>query len=182
METAVDDQIAEVILKEGGYCNDPNDLGGETCWGITVAVARRFGYIGPMSALSQEVAVEIYRQQYYYGASLDRVALIAEPIARRLFDIGVNMGTGKAAEFLQIALNAFNRQAKDYPDIPEDGDIGPATLRALQMFAKHRGAEGIEVLRRAIGCLQGARYIEIARARQKNEDFVYGWIKNRVAL
>ena len=37
--------INEIIGVEGGYVNDPSDSGGETNFGITVAVARQFGYV-----------------------------------------------------------------------------------------------------------------------------------------
>jgi len=38
------------------------------------------------------------------------------------------------------------------------------------------------VLCRALNCLQGAYYIELAERREKDERFVYGWLKNRVVL
>ena len=36
--------LALIFGGEGGYVNDPNDPGGETNWGCTVAVARANGY------------------------------------------------------------------------------------------------------------------------------------------
>ena len=62
-----------------------------------------------------------------------------------------------------------------------DGDIGPATLRALDAFLRLRGKEGEIVLFRALNALQGTRYIELSQARQKDEAFVYGWLRTRVA-
>src|SRR3546814_12368752 len=50
---------------EGGYINHPNDPGGETMWGITVAVARGVGYAGPMRDLTREQAKQIYRSLYW---------------------------------------------------------------------------------------------------------------------
>ena len=38
--------INEIIRVEGGYVNNPSDSGGGTNFGITVAVARQFGYSG----------------------------------------------------------------------------------------------------------------------------------------
>ena len=51
--------IDGVIRREGGYVNDPRDAGGETCWGITVAVARANGWTGPMKDLPRETAAAI---------------------------------------------------------------------------------------------------------------------------
>ena len=56
--------LAAVFAMEGGYVNDPKDPGGETNHGITVAVARDFGYAGPMKAMPQDVAANIYVTNY----------------------------------------------------------------------------------------------------------------------
>ncbi|MCC7310791.1 MAG: hypothetical protein IT510_06050 [Sulfuritalea sp.] len=182
MNSSVADLIAEVIAKEGGYGNDPDDSGGETNWGITIREARRNGYTGPMKDMPRSVAESIYEMTYWYEPGFFDVSVIVPKVARELFDTGINCGTGKAAEFLQVALNALNRQGKDYPDIEEDADIGPATIKALTAYMKRRGVDGEDVLLKALNCLQGARYIELSRARQKDETFVYGWLANRVAL
>ena len=60
----LEDTIAELIEREGGYSNDPSDLGGETCWGITIAEARASGYTGSMALLPRPTAVEIYKKKY----------------------------------------------------------------------------------------------------------------------
>ena len=101
-------------------------------------------------------------------------------IAAELFDTGVNMGTGIAAGFLQRALNALNRAARDYPDIAVDREIGPRTLSALDGFLKARGKGGETVLLRAMEALQGERYIALAERRPSQEAFLYGWLANRV--
>ena len=54
--------INEIIRVEGGYVNDPSDSGGETNFGITVAVARANGYVGCMLDLPRSVAFDIYSQ------------------------------------------------------------------------------------------------------------------------
>jgi lysozyme family protein len=51
--------IADLIAREGGYSNNPNDAGGETCFGITEAVARAYGYTGEMVDLSVEFATDV---------------------------------------------------------------------------------------------------------------------------
>lgn len=169
-----------LILVEGGYSDDPADLGGKTKYGITEAVARANGYLHDVRDLTREQAKAIYKSQYWNTLSLDKVAAMAPTIAEEMFDTAVNCGVGKAGEFLQRALNAFNREQKDYPDLKVDGNTGPMTVSALHTFLLRRGLEGERVLHRALNALQGSRYIEISEARQKNEAFTYGWFLHRV--
>jgi lysozyme family protein len=70
----------------------------------------------------------------------------------------------------------------DYPDIKVDGDIGPETLQSLQAYLLFRRGEGVNVLLKALNCLQGAFYIELAEKREKDEAFVYGWIRTRIVI
>lgn len=172
--------IDEVISREGGYSDHPADRGGPTNWGVTQQVARAFGYQGDMRHLPRAVAGEIYRKRYWTGPKLDRVAAICPEIGAEMFDTGINMGPATAGKFLQRALNALNRGAADYPDIATDGNIGPMTLDALARYRAKRGAVGGEVLRQALDCLQGERYVAIAEANPSQETFLYGWIANRV--
>ena len=172
--------IDAVIDREGGYVNHPADRGGPTRWGITEAVARAQGYAGAMRALPREDAVSIYRRLYWQRPAYDQVARRAPLIAAELFDTGVNMGIGTATGFLQRALNALNRAARDYPDITVDREIGPRTLSALDAFLRVRGAGGETVLLRAIEALQGERYIALAERRPSQEAFLYGWLANRI--
>lgn len=167
---------------EGDFSDDPADSGGATRFGITEAVARRHGYQGPMRSLPPATAKDIYRADYWDAQNLDTVAINSRRIAWELFDTGVNMGTGQAGEFLQMSLNAFNRQATDYPDVEVDGEIGPQTLDALDAFLRLRGHDGETVLLRALNALQGAGYIELAERREKDERFVFGWFLQRIRI
>lgn len=177
------EKIAPHLLgKEGGYVNHPSDRGGETIWGITVRTARASGYAGPMRQMTREQALGIYEKQYFIAPGFDRIAAISPAVGLEVTDTGVNMGPAVAARFLQIALNGFNRQGRDYADITEDGAAGPATRGALTAFLKARGAAGEKVLLKALNCLQGARYLELGELRPANEDFMFGWFANRIEL
>ena len=177
---SVDAMIERLIERGGGYVNHPADRGGETIWGITAAVARDEGYTGAMRAMPRSEAIRIYRQRYWIKPRFDRVAGLSAPVAEELFDTGVNMGPAIAAQMLQRALNALNRQQTDYADLKVDGQIGPATLGALQAYLRIRGREGEAVLLTALRCLKGERYIDLAERRPANEAFVYGWLRTRV--
>jgi len=176
IETLID----EVISREGGYSDHPADRGGPTNFGITQAVARAEGYDGDMRDLPRRTAVKIYRALYWERPRFAFMAEIAPFVATELFDTGVNMGTGVAAGFLQRTLNALNRNARDYPDLSLDRQVGPKTLAALAAFLKLRGVRGETVLLKAMEALQGERYIGLAERRPGNEAFLYGWLANRV--
>ena len=176
----VDVLIDELIEREGGYVNHPADRGGPTCFGITEAVARAHGFAGAMAELPREEAAAIYRRLYWLRPRFDEVAKRSPRLAAELFDTGANMGPAVAATFLQRALTALNRNAKDYPDLVPDGRVGPTTLAALDAFLAVRGKAGEQVILRAIEALQGERYLRLAERRPANEAFLYGWLANRI--
>lgn len=169
--------VAHTLGIEGGYADDPSDLGGKTNWGITEAVARANGYTGDMRVLPKARALLIYRRLYWDALNLDEIAVIYPQAAIELFDTAVNMGISVAGAFLQRTLNALNRQGRDYPDLLVDGRPGPVTASALRALLRQRGAGAGNVVVKYLDALQGARYIELAEARPLNEDFVYGWAK-----
>lgn len=176
----IEQLIDEVIAREGDYSNHPDDRGGPTRWGITQAVARAHGYAGDMRGLPRSRASSIYRALYWDGPRLCDIAPLSPGIAAELFDTGVNMGAPVAAAFLQRALNALNRQQRDYRDLLLDRKIGPATIAALAAFLATRGTQGEAVLLKALEALQGERYIGLAEQRPANEAFLYGWMANRI--
>lgn len=176
----IDKLIDDVIAIEGEYSNHPADRGGPTRWGVTEAVARRNGYIGEMRHFPYDQAVAIYKRNYWVRPGFDKVSSHAPRLAKELFDTGINMGPAAAAGFLQRALNALNRNARDYADIKIDRQIGPQTIGALEQFMRKRGASGETVLLKAVEALQGERYIKLAEQRPANEAFLYGWLANRI--
>lgn len=103
---------------EGGYVNDPRDPGGETNWGITVAVARANGYAGPMRDLPQDTAKAIYRKLYWNTVRADE---LPEAVRFDAFDAAVNHGPSQAAKWLQRAVGTT-----------PDGVIGTVTLGAVR--------------------------------------------------
>lgn len=178
---SIDSLIDGVIGREGAFTNNPNDPGGATMWGITERVARANGYAGPMNAMPREVAKNIYFTQYVQKPGFAAVMPLSDKIAEEIVDTGVNMGPAVASLFLQQALNTFNNQGRDYPDLKVDGDIGPASIAALKALLAKRGADGETVMLRALNALQGERYISIGAGRPASEAFEFGWFLRRIA-
>lgn len=180
LKTAV---INDIIAREGDYSNDANDAGGETRYGITAAEARAAGYTGPMASMPRAIAESIFALRYWDALHLDEVAALSGPVAAELADTGVNMGIGHAARMLQTALSVFSKRGALYADVTIDGAIGAKTLAALKAYLDRRHADnGETVLLRALNALQGARYIALAQANPASQDFVFGWMSNRVKI
>jgi lysozyme family protein len=112
-----EEALSHVLRHEGGYVNNPADPGGETNYGITVAVARTAGYQGDMRSIPMDLVQKIYRRDYWEKAKCDQL-----PASVRLihFDSAVNSGVTRASKWLQTAAGATS-----------DGIIGPNTLRAI---------------------------------------------------
>lgn len=171
--------INDIIVSEGGYVDDRRDSGGETNFGITVAVARGYGYAGAMEDMPRRLAFGIYSANYWDKVKADDLLVLSPAVCEEVVDTGVNMGTGRAGKFLQRALNVLNKKSSLYRDLTVDGSIGPATISALRAYL---GGRDEQTLVKALNCLQGAYYITLAERREKDETFVYGWLKNRVGL
>ena len=126
-------QIAEeIVAREGGYVNDPDDPGGATNHGVTIGTLRRLGIdvnrdtridVADVKALSRKQAVEIYLKHYFEGPG---IAALPEALQASVFDMYVNAG-GNAVKILQRLLTDMG-----FPCEP-DGEIGPQTIRAAQM-------------------------------------------------
>ncbi|MBU3084518.1 glycoside hydrolase family 108 protein [Acinetobacter seifertii] len=179
---SVDNYIDELIKREGGYVNNPNDRGGATKYGITEAVARANGFKGSMTDLPLDVAKSIYRKNYWIAPRFDQVNNLSTSIAEELLDTGVNCGVAFAKPLLQRALNLLNNQGKaGFSDLEVDGVYGSETLGALKTYLSKRGKDGEKVMLKVLNIMQGQRYIEICERNPTQEQFFYGWINNRIA-
>ncbi|WP_199464908.1 putative peptidoglycan-binding domain-containing protein [Vibrio sp. bablab_jr001] len=178
----INEIILEAMKKEGFRSNHVDDLGGDTTYGITEATARRLGYKDSMANLTPEIAYSLYLNEYVQRVNFDDIHAVSAIVGEEVIDTGINMGQNTAAVFLQRWLNVFNNKQSYYKDLVIDGQVGPATISALKAFLSKRGQEGEVVLWKSLNCSQGGRYLDITQARENNESFVYGWMRNRVGL
>lgn len=176
--------IADKTAVEAGYVNDKDDAGGETNCGITKAVAMRylaelkanFGWNGQMRDLTKEMAFYIYDVGFWRPLRLDDIHARCPQLADKMFDIGINIGPGVAAKWLQTTLNVLNLKQKHYPDLLVDGALGAKTIAAIDACMKARGKkETLWTILKALLCKQGAHYIDISVNREDNETFTFGW-------
>ncbi|MDP4034003.1 MAG: holin-associated N-acetylmuramidase [Pseudorhodobacter sp.] len=132
---SVQEIAEEIVAREGGYVNDPDDPGGATKYGVTLQTLRRLGLDltgdGKVTAedvqrLSRVQAVEIFIEHYYRRPGM---AALPEMLQASVFDMYVNAGAN-AVKLLQRLLSDMGFAS----DI--DGAIGPQTIRAAQMAAE----------------------------------------------
>jgi lysozyme family protein len=174
------------MAHEGGYSNDPVDMGGETYMGIARRYHPRWEGWPTIDRIKADIGHIPYGKKFpeldqsvrrYYKPTfwdpLRGDAIPDQLIAEELFDTGVNMGVSRASRFLQTTLNCLNRNGQLYPDIDEDGDIGPATLGALNKLLPKEASLVYKVL----NILQGCHYINFMRSNTEQERFARGWMQ-----
>jgi len=117
------DQCFTLVLKnEGGYIDNPKDPGGATNLGCTKATWEQ--YVGhPVTksnimALTPNDVMPLYKTKYWDTVKGDDLPM---GVDYAVFDFSINSGPSRAAKALQTVLN-----------VNADGQIGPATLSALE--------------------------------------------------
>jgi len=174
-----EDIIRRTIGIEGGFSDHPYDLGGKTKYGISQKLADKYHVTYNIGNLPKDVAIHIYSKEFWVPLRCEELLRISPMLTLEIFDTAVNMGAPRAASFLQRSINALNIGGKLYKDVTVDGIIGSKTTGAVQQYCIKRDPE---VLVKMINCLQGARYVSLVEQREKNEAFIYGWMKNRIHI
>lgn len=128
---SVTEIATEIVAREGGFVNDPDDPGGATNRGVTEATLRRLGLdltgdgrvdIADVKAITASQAVDIYIEHYFKRPG---IAQLPEVLQSSVFDMMVNAGSN-AVKVLQRLLTDMG-----FVCIP-DGAIGPQTIAAAQ--------------------------------------------------
>ncbi|MBR2575607.1 MAG: peptidoglycan-binding protein [Loktanella sp.] len=131
---SITDIAAEIVAREGGYVNDPDDPGGATKYGVTIHTMRRLGLDltgdGTVDAtdvqqLDRAQAVTIFVEHYYHRPRID---WLPQVIQASVFDMYVNAGAN-AVRILQRLLVDMRIP------VAVDGVIGPQTIGAATRAA-----------------------------------------------
>lgn len=126
----IDDMIEKIIDREGGFVDDPDDLGGATNMGVTIGTLRRLGVdvngdgivdVNDVKELTKQDVSKIYKQQYFYAP---RISELPEAIQETVFDMYINAGSN-AIKILQNLLTEMGFECG-----AADGAIGKMTIRA----------------------------------------------------
>jgi len=174
----IDEITEEIIKREGGYVNDPDDPGGATNFGVTIGTMRRLGIDlnedgqvneADVQALSAAQAAAIFKKQYFEGP---KIGLLPEPLQASVYDMYVNAG-GNAVKILQRLLGEFGFSTL------ADGAIGPNTAKMAALAF----SEAPDFLVDAYGIARRNYYYSLADARPSLRKFARrrdggkgGWI------
>lgn len=158
-------EIERTLGHEGGFSDDPEDCRNWTSGKQGVGALRGTNYgISAKSfpeldikAISKEVATEIYKKRYWKPMKLEM--LTSAKVRWKVFDIGVEMGSGTAIRMLQ-----------DIIGIHADGTMGSNTAREANDMDETRLLEG---LLRA----QVMRYASIVEKNTIQAKYLNGWIR-----
>ncbi len=139
MRHSVPDIAREIVAREGGFVDDPDDPGGATKHGLTIHTLRRLGLDldqdgdvdkADVRKITPALAEEIFVKNYFDKPG---IAQLPEPLQASVFDMYVNAGSN-AVRILQRLL------ARMGFDVSVDGRIGPQTVKITQ--AALSGAPG----------------------------------------
>ena len=155
--------LMPLLLKwEGGFVNDPKDLGGATNKGVTLCTFRQFygedKTIEELKVITDEQWSYIFTQGYWDKCLADQIE--NQSMANLIVDFCYNSGT-HAIEILQKLLG-----------VSVDGVVGDITISSLNeksnsdFFYQYRSAR-INFLER------------ICKRRPANRRFMNGW-RNRI--
>lgn len=167
---SIEQMIADLLKREGGFVNHPADKGGATNYGITQAtlsnyLGRRCS-VSDVKAMTKETAADIYEFQYFIKPQINKLPNAIQPL---LFDMAVNHGCARAIKMLQEELINWV-----YDEIDKvDGQIGDLTIGATFDAIKHFGSRFINSLcnRRL------AFYRQIVNRDPSQKVFLNGWEK-----
>ena len=170
----INELLEDLLRREGGFVNDPDDPGGATNFGITIGTLSAYRgkkvSIHDVKNLSRKEAREIYVQRYLVNPKIDRLPLALIP---PVFDMYVNSGSN-AIKILQETLNGFGT------NLIVDGANGPNTIQASRLINDLAGQYLVD----AYGIERRDYYYSLADRRPSSRKFARtqaggkgGWIK-----
>lgn len=172
-------QIAkEIVAREGGYVNDPDDPGGATNHGVTIHTMRRLGLDLDRDGVVTEQDVRVLREDQAVDIFVDHyferplISHLPRELQASVFDMYVNAGTN-AVRILQRLLRDMRIE------VTVDGVIGPQTIAG----SKQGMAAAPDHFVDAYGIARRNYYYALADARPASRKFARrldggkgGWI------
>ena len=153
-----------ILSFEGGFVSDPDDRGGATNRGVTIATYRHtFGSqktVSELKNISDEEWDMVYRSLYWCQMRADDIE--DQSIANLMVDFAWCSGVARASRYLQKAVGT-----------KQDGIIGARTLKAVN-------ASDAKALFRTLHNQREAYIRSIAKGSQRK--YLRGWLRRLDAI
>ena len=174
----------EIVAREGGFVNDPDDPGGATNFGVTIHTMRALGLdldgdgeigVADVRRMTRAQAVDIFVRHYFRRPRIDTLPGVLQA---SVFDMQVNAGAN-AVRILQRLLRGMGQA------VAVDGMIGPNTAGAADAAAR----AAPDHIADAYGIARRGYYFRLADARPGLRKFARsraggkgGWIRRAEAF
>jgi len=152
------------IARKKGFSNDPDDAGGETMCGITIATYKRYcktkgkpePTVAQLKAITLTEWLDILRAFYWDKMKADQIR--NQSIANLCVDNVWGSGTGYIKQIQLVA------------GVTPDGIVGPKTLAAINGANQRQLFARLAEKRRTF-------YTNICISRNSNKKFLTGWMR-----
>ncbi len=163
--------LQKTLTHEGGYVNDPDDLGSETYKGISRASHSKWSGWSCIdkckskndfpSILDKDIELQkqvelFYLYEFWLPLKADQIA--NQTTANSIFDFAVNSSIKNTVLKVQSVIGT-----------KEDGIIGEQTLKKLNSL-------DFGYFQSAFTVAKISHYISIIKKRPTNKKYLYGWI------
>lgn len=167
----------KMLIHEGRYSNDPDDLGGETYKGISRAmhgtwpgwdiIDKYKNNTGFPSILDEDAELKkeidlFYWTNFWFPINADRI--LNQSMANSIFDFGVNAGVKTTVRLLQEIIGA-----------EVDGIMGSQTLNRLNAFDCNHFLSAFTVAKITY-------YINLVQKHSANNKYLFGWINRALSF
>ncbi len=166
--------ISGVFGNEGGFQNLKSDRGnfsaetGKNCGGTNYGLSCRSYPAINVRLLTKEKAAEIYHSDQWAAVKGDNIK--SQYIAYKLFDLGINMGTGSAIILMEQTINELNDSQKDFPLI---GHITQAHVDWINSYTPDRTQRHLFIATLKLKAMH--RYLSIVQKNPKMKNFLVTW-------
>ena len=128
---------AEIVRREGGFVNDPDDPGGATKYGVTIHTLRALrgsATVADVKALTEAEAVAIFKGQYFERPKINQLPI---PLQALVYDMQVNAGAN-AIKILQRLTAEFGVK------LAVDGVLSPKSIGAIDRIHRKAGPQFVD--------------------------------------
>lgn len=154
-----------ILSWEGGFVNDPNDSGGATNKGVTIATWRKQGYdkngdgvvnVKDLKLITDDDAINILKANYWNSWQADKIT------SQAVANILVDWLWGSGAWAIKIPQQMLGCKV--------DGVVGAKTLAALNKQSPQTFFNSLKARRR--------QYLnDLCRRKPSQKKFLKGWLR-----